>query len=155
MHGLKGPIALLAILLLVIVIAFALPFFMERMTEEEPFVPRSPPPEVVEQLQKSRGFEALISYTDNGFEPTQVSIKQGQSVRFTNNSSHKLWIAAEAEVGTPSYPGVSECGGSAFDSCRALKHRDFWEFTFGEEGTWLFKNNLDKNKTGTVMVEVL
>ena len=110
--------------------------------------------EVQARLQKSRGFEVLISYTNRGFEPSAVSLNAGESVRFTNNSSHDLWVASEGTAETPVYPGKSECGSSAFDTCRALKPHEFWEFTFTEVGTWLFRNNLDKEAKGTVRVEV-
>ena len=156
---LKGPIALLAIMLGVLA-ALYLWFIVagapgkDASPIAEEFVPGSPSPEVRAQLEKSRGFEVLISYTDIGFEPSEAAINRGESVRFTNNSSHDLWVASEGTTQNPIYPGRSECGGSPFDSCRALAPREFWEFTFEESGTWLFRNNLDKEQSGAVRVQV-
>jgi plastocyanin len=101
-------------------------------------------------LAKSKGFAALVSYTDNGFEPAAVTINAGEAVRFINNSSGELlWVASTST--TAAYPGTSECGGSSFDTCKALKKGEFWEFTFDEAGTWHYRNNSDISKTGTVL----
>jgi plastocyanin len=118
--------------------------------------PARPPftPAVQAQLQKSKGFAVLISYTDQGFTPAQASIKKGQGVRFTNNSHGELWVAAQGSADHPIYPGTGDCGASPLDSCIALKPGEFWEFTFDRSGTWTFVNNLDKTKSGSVSVTV-
>ncbi len=100
-------------------------------------------------LEQSEGFQALVSYTERGFEPRTLSIEAGDTVRFTNNSIRDLWVASS---GTP-YPGGGEaCGQSAFDSCVALAPLEFWEFTFAEEGEWQYVDNLHKEFSGTVQV---
>ena len=82
----------------------------------------------------------------------KLKIKKGDTVRFTNNSTGDLWIAA---VGPdPLYPAVQNgCGSSALDSCRTLAPGEYWEFTFAEKGDWHFVNNVDKSKTGVVHVK--
>ncbi|MCR4326005.1 MAG: hypothetical protein NUV59_04395 [Patescibacteria group bacterium] len=166
MPNFKGPLLSLAMLLVVVVAAYFW-FAISGMPAEapagsdastnaaEPFVPGPPPPDVVEMLRESKGFQALVSYTDSGFEPGEVAIEKGGTIRFTNNSSGDLWVAADGTAENPVYHGTSECGGSAFDSCRTLAPREFWEFTFEKSGTWLFRNNLKKGQTGAVRVEVL
>lgn len=162
MQDLRKPVTMLVFLLGIVLIAYLWPFFFgfsalqaPQADRGEEFIPGPPSPEVLIQLEKSRGFEVLISYTDEGFEPREATIRRGESVRFTNNSSHDLWVAAAGTTENPSYPGVSECGGSTFDSCHTLRPRDFWEFTFVEDGTWIFQNNLDKTKAGAVEVHVI
>ncbi len=160
MHDLKKPLALLAILALIVLCAYFWSTNMGKSTSEtdsvvrDDFVPGPPSPEIVEMLEKSRGFEVLISYTDAGFEPAEANIKSGESIRFTNNSDHELWVAAVGSGELPQYPGMSDCGGSSLDTCKVLQPRDFWEFTFTESGTWTFQNNLDKGQTGIVEVQV-
>ena len=95
----------------------------------------------------------LVSYTDRGFEPSNTTIKSGETIRFTNNSSHDLWIAANGTSANPIYPGTSNCGASALDTCKSLKPGDFWEFTFTQAGTWGYQNNLQKNDMATVRVK--
>ena len=109
-------------------------------------------PEAVAALAKSHGFQYLVSYTDRGFEPPALTIKKGETIRFTNNSGGGLWVASVARPGATVYPGQSDCGVSAFGTCAALKPGDFWEFTFDVSGTWSYKNISDTAKTGTVTV---
>ncbi|OGG56666.1 hypothetical protein A3D71_03450 [Candidatus Kaiserbacteria bacterium RIFCSPHIGHO2_02_FULL_55_20] len=109
-------------------------------------------------LAKSHGFAALVSYTDRGFEPDTVTIKKGEAIRFTNNSSQNLlWVASVATGTAPGsiYPtGQQEpCGQSAFDSCATLEPHEFWEFTFDVAGAWSYADNLHKDRTGIVRVQ--
>ena len=95
----------------------------------------------------------LISYTARGFEPKTVTVKNGDAIRFTNNSSEDLWVASTGASGSV-YPGTDkECGQSSFDTCHVLKHGEFWEFTFTTSGTWSYQNNRDTTMTGTVIVK--
>ncbi|MBI5458076.1 hypothetical protein HY971_05130 [Candidatus Kaiserbacteria bacterium] len=104
-----------------------------------------------ERLAGSHGFQALVSYTDNGFEPAKLTVKKGETIRFTNNSSRDIWVAAS---GNPLYPSVENgCGSSAFDSCAPFAPMDFWEFTFEQKGQWHVVNNLDKEKSALIKVE--
>ncbi len=111
-------------------------------------------PEVASMLEKSTGFQYLVSYTDNGFEPSDITIRKGETIRFTNNSSHKLWVAAHADEDAGLYPGgINECGQSAFDMCRSIGRGEFWEFTFAETGAWSFHNMEDVRMKGMIRVE--
>jgi plastocyanin len=117
----------------------------------------NPPPippltsELQETLRKSNGFQALVSYTDRGFEPALRTISAGETIRFTNNSNTVLWIAARGDSGAL-YPGTgNNCGQSAFDSCRVLAPGEFWEFTFDSVGTWTYQNSANEH-TGSIVV---
>ena len=101
---------------------------------------------------KGHTFQLLISYVDLGFEPHSAKIHAGDTVRFVNNSTRDLWVAANGITGKI-YPGIQDgCGSSALDSCRSLAPGAYWEFTFTEKGTWSFVNNLDKSNEGNVSV---
>jgi plastocyanin len=103
-------------------------------------------------LKESTGFSALVSYTDDGFAPQRVSIKKGETVRFTNNSRGALlWVAGTST--DASYPGTSECGGSTFDMCETMASGDFWEFTFDKAGEWHYRNNSDPSRDGVIVVQ--
>lgn len=104
-------------------------------------------------LEKSKGFQALVSYTDRGFEPADVTLQKGEAVRFTNNSQGDLWVAATGTSGSVYPSSGNECGQSAFDSCLSLKPNEFWEFTFDVAGTWSYADNLHKDKTGIIRVQ--
>ena len=161
LNELKGPLALLLVAVGVMLLGYLL-FAVSGVQEHDrsdsalmkEFVPEPPSAEVIAMLEKSRGFEVVVAYEDTGFWPSEVLLERGQSVRFTNNSSANLWVASDGSAENPEYPGLSDCGSSFFDTCRALAPREFWEFTFEKAGTWAFHNNLDKGKSGVVRVEV-
>lgn len=113
-------------------------------------IPRPPltASSTIKALTKTRGFQALVSYTDAGFEPKEVTIKAGQTVRFTNNSSHPLRVASkDASVSDALY-----CQRGSFDSCTPIRPQEFWEFTFETSGAWQVTNALDPTSAATVQV---
>jgi plastocyanin len=132
----------------------------------EPYVPPAdesavkesvvePPPftdEIKAQLEASKGFAALISYTDAGFEPATVRVQAGDTIRFTNNSSGEMWVAASTKEGAL-YPGKGTCGQSPFDTCKAISRGMFYEFTFEKAGTWGYHDNSQSAMTGKVIAE--
>lgn len=150
----RAHITLLIALVVVLIAVYALlsrvsPPASQPSSNSTTSQPRPPSPEVMAYLAQSKGFQYLVSYTDRGFEPTKLTVKKGETVRFTNNSSEGLWVAAS---GQKVYPGVMNgCGSSALDSCRPIGQGEFWEFTFDAAGTWAFTNNIDKEKSGTVI----
>lgn len=118
---------------------------------------KAPIPEFTDEtkamIEKHSIFQALASYTDTGFEPTTIAIKRGDTVRFTNNSSHAIWIASSGSD-TKIYPRtIQTCGSSDLDSCSPFPPMDFWQFRFDVAGTWEVVNNLDKSKGVMVHVE--
>jgi plastocyanin len=116
---------------------------------------RTPPLTASEMVsaQSPKGFQLLFSYVNSGFEPRSATLHAGDTVRFTNNSTEALWVASVGAGGSKLYPGTSNCDGSPFDSCGALQPGQYWEFTFTQKGTWVFINNLDKSKTGSITVQ--
>lgn len=104
------------------------------------------------KLNKDPVFHALAAYTDRGFEPSMITIKRGETVRFTNNSSHDVWIASSG-ANVQIYPRTQEvCGSSDLDSCEPFAPQDFWQFRFDIAGEWEVVNNLDKSKSAKVIV---
>lgn len=116
--------------------------------------PRDIPPftsAIEQELAARPTFEALVSYTNVGFEPLRIAVSPGDTIRFVNNSSHTLRVVSFS-AGTTTYPGSSACGATALDSCVPLAPREFWQFTFAEEGVWNFRNEMEPENTGFVEV---
>ena len=110
-----------------------------------------PKPEDAVAIRNKNPFGVLVSGTDTGFEPREISVKRGETVRFTNNSHNAMWIAAAGP--NQLYPaGTNTCGSSAFDSCRVLRPGDYWQFTFKEVGSWNFSNKFGGKNTGVIHV---
>jgi plastocyanin len=165
-----GPKLVLIAVLVAVVVAISVFFGENKVKSVPPEQKTSPsfadnlrqgivkPPEYASttrmKLEKSFGFQHLVSYTENGFEPTVITIKNGETVRFTNNSGEPLWIAAVESDESLLYPAVQNgCGSSALDSCSLIATQDFWEFTFTHSGSWKFTNILNRAEGGTVLVK--
>jgi plastocyanin len=148
-----GVAAVILLIIAYLILAHAsLPIGLSQPARD----PNTPPPPPSDfsatVLKQSKGFAALVSYTDSGFEPQSVTIKKGETVRFTNNSQKTLlWVAGTSTAA--GYPGTSACGGSSFDTCQTMQSGDFWEFTFDQAGEWHYHNNSDPTQTGVVIVE--
>jgi plastocyanin len=94
-----------------------------------------------------------VAYTDVGFSPASVSINKGDTVRFVNQSSEKLWVGSNPHPVHNGYPTTGGCRSSTFDSCKEIAAGDAWEFTFDIAGTWGYHNHLNPGKGGTVVVQ--
>ena len=68
-------------------------------------------------------FSALVSYTDQGFEPAQLAIAQGDTIRFVNNSTRTMTLSLEDASHPPA-------GG--------LPPGEYWEYTFTTQGDAAF-----------------
>lgn len=122
----------------------------------DPLPPALLPPPFTERdraaLTEHPSFAALVSYTNRGFTPRRIVVKQGDVVRFTNNASHDLWVIARGTSETR-YPHMKRmCGVSSdFDSCESLSPRMFWQFQFDTPGVWEYENALG-DRAGVVEV---
>jgi plastocyanin len=117
-------------------------------------VKRISPPSaaVIKQLQQSHGFQAFVSYTNGSFQPATTTIKVGQTIRFTNNSTHDIWVGQITAKNTPANPNTQTCD-VPFNSCHALHPGDFAEFTFPATGTFYFMDDLSTATRGAVIVK--
>lgn len=96
-----------------------------------------------------------VTYTDEGFSPKAVTIPQGGTIRFVNESSHEMWVASADHPTHIVYPETtgSDCIGSAFDGCRSLSNGESWEFTFNQVGEWGYHNHKRVSQLGTIIVK--
>lgn len=88
---------------------------------------------------------AQVSYTDQGFQPSSITIKQGQTVRFTNQSSGQMWVASNPHPTHTDYPG--------FDEKTAVPNGQFYEFNFTKIGTWGYHNHFKPSAKGEIVVQ--
>lgn len=94
-----------------------------------------------------------VTYTDQGFSPTSVSIQKGDTVKFINQSSEPLRVGSDPHPIHNGYPTTGGCTNSTFDSCKGIQPGDSWSFTFDLVGTWGYHNHLDAREKGTVIVK--
>ncbi len=95
-----------------------------------------------------------ISYSDDGYQPNEVTIRQGEKVEWINNSSKDMWPASAIHPTHSLYPEKkdSDCLGSSFDACGHLSPGAAWEYTFTVIGDWRFHDHIRPSKTGIVHV---
>lgn len=86
----------------------------------------------------------LITFTNSGFEPETVTIQQGQTVKFVNESETDFWPASNLH---PSHEIYSE-----FDPLQAVPAGSTWQFQFERAGRWEFHDHLQPQFTGMISV---
>jgi len=100
----------------------------------------------------------IVTYTDAGFSPKTVNLGLGDSVKFVNNSSKKMWIASDPHPVHTGYDGTTvqeHCATGAipsFDECTAVSKGGTYTFTFGKVGSWGYHNHSSHDDTGTIVV---
>lgn len=84
-----------------------------------------------------------INFTDQGFEPSSVTVKQGTTVTIKNNSSRDVQFSSDDH---PTHRDNTEMNLSTI----APGESDSYFAT--TPGTWGYHDHLDESKTGTVTV---
>ncbi len=100
--------------------------------------PPPPPPPAVPEIK-------TVSYTDSGFNPSSVSIKRGETVKFRNDSSGGMQVASNVHPVHSDYSG--------FDAGRAYGQGETYSFTFDRTGSWNYHNHVNAGRGGQVVVE--
>jgi len=97
--------------------------------------------------------ESVITYTDDGYSPTDLEIKAGETVTFKNESSQSMWPASAMHPTHKEYPTTGGCLGSAFDACMGVQPGDSWSFKFGIAGNWKYHDHLSPKNFGAITVK--
>lgn len=101
----------------------------------------------------SKASSHVISYTDNGYAPSTITIKAGESVTFKNDSSKAMWPASAMHPTHTAYPATGGCIGSTFDACASIQSGKTWSFTFDIPGMWKYHDHLTPTFFGAITVE--
>jgi len=86
----------------------------------------------------------VITYTDNGYQPSTLTIPLGSKVTFRNNSTNPHWPASDLH---PSHNLYAE-----FDPQEAILPNKNWAFIFDTPGLWAFHNHLQSFQGGHITV---
>ena len=101
-----------------------------------------------------------VTYTDKGFTPSSISVAQGQSVMWVNQSSKQMWVASGMHPTHLVYDGTSKdahcaasyTGPTPFDECVAVPAGQSYTFAFTKAGTWGYHNHANAADFGKVVV---
>ena len=99
-----------------------------------------------------------VLYGADGFSPSAVTIKKGDTVTFTNNGGGDMWVATAQHPAHSGYDGTDRAthcaagyaGTVPFDQCSAGTS---YSFMFNQAGTWPYHNHNNPAHFGRVVVE--
>ena len=86
-----------------------------------------------------------VNYNDAGFTPGTLTVELGDTVTFTNNSSHGMWVASASHPTHEVY--------SAFDQLKSVSKGGEYSFVFDKAGEWKYHNHSRASDFGTVIVK--
>ncbi|HOX40930.1 MAG TPA: cupredoxin domain-containing protein [bacterium] len=89
--------------------------------------------------------EYMISFTDSGFSPSEITIKKGDTISFINNSEMQMWVASAPHPQHTDYP--------EFDTKKGYAPGEMYSFKFEKAGTWRYHDHLNPERTGTINVQ--
>jgi plastocyanin len=87
----------------------------------------------------------VVSMTRNGFEPSSLTIKSGDTVTFVNNDTRTRQPASD--------PHPSHSGLAGFDAEDGVPPGGQYQFTFTRTGIFGFHDHLFSSLKGTVTVQ--
>lgn len=102
--------------------------------------------------------ENIIYYTSSGFQPSDLTIEEDETVTWINNGSEPMWIASDRHPAHTSYAGSTlrehckngDQNSQAFDQCSTGER---FSFTFKKTGEWSYHNHERAAHSGTITVE--
>ena len=89
-----------------------------------------------------------VEITANGFSPSAIKVRVGDTVTWTNEDSASHWPASAAHPTHKVYPGsdITKCGTaeqpSIFDACKGLAQGESYSFKFEQRGDWKYHDHL-------------
>lgn len=87
----------------------------------------------------------ILNYTNTGFQPSFVSIRNGDSVKFRNQSDIGMWVASNPHPTHNDYP--------EFDQHASIAKGGEFTFRFSKSGVWGFHNHMNANHQAVVSVD--
>lgn len=97
----------------------------------------------------ANGASSIVTYSDKGFSPSPVSISEGTTVTWVNQSSHTMWIEATGPAGGDC---SSTAAKAALDECQAVSSGGTYSYTFTTLGSFPYFNHALTSDTGLVVV---
>lgn len=86
----------------------------------------------------------VVTYTDTGFGPASIIVKQGTMVAFVNESGKGMWVASDVH---PTHQLLS-----GFDQKASVGKDGVYEYAFVKVGTWRYHNHINPADAGAVVV---
>lgn len=99
-----------------------------------------------------------VYLTESGFQPSELTIQQGETVTWIKNASSSMWVGSDRHPTHTQYADSTlreHCQNgdqtvAAFDQCQT---GDRFSFTFEKMGEWSYHNHKNAGQSGTILVE--
>lgn len=88
--------------------------------------------------------KVVVTYTNAGYQPQEITVKKGTKVTFMNDSSGSVWTASGVHPTHQLLPG--------FDQLSSVSKGGTYEYTFVKVGTWKYHNHVKPTDGGFVVV---
>lgn len=98
----------------------------------------------------------VVRYTDSGFEPSEITVEQGEDVTWIDESNNPMWVASDQHPSHTQYDGTSlnqHCEDGESDTFDQCSEGEEYEYRFEKAGTWEYHNHEFAAHGGTVVVE--
>ncbi len=86
-----------------------------------------------------------IILDENGFTPSEIEIKPGDSIRFTTTLNEPFWPASDLHPTHGIYP--------EFDPLEPIEPSNSWTFQFLKTGKWKYHDHLQPIFRGIILVQ--
>jgi plastocyanin len=91
------------------------------------------------------GESQVIIISDEGFQPSSLTIKPGTKIIFKNTGSRPRWPASDFHPTHGIYP--------EFDPLEGIQPGKQWSFRFGKAGKWKYHDHIEPQLKGEVIVK--
>jgi len=88
--------------------------------------------------------DVVVEYTNTGFVPETITVKEGQTVLFINKSNNSMWVASDSH---PSHQILPE-----FDQLTKVGINEIYSYTFLQDGSWKYHNHVKPRDGGVIIV---
>jgi len=112
---------------------------------------------VVSVGEKTEG--NIVRITSEGFVPSDLIIKVGDSVTWINEDANPHWPATVIHPTHLAYPGsdARKCGTTEdkniFDACGGLSQGQQFSFEFNYKGRWPYHDHYYPERVGVIIVQ--
>ena len=86
-----------------------------------------------------------LRYTNNGFEPSKLTVPVGTMVEFINQSDEEMWVASNMH---PSHEILA-----TFDQFKGVGKGKSYMYTFDKKGVWPYHDHINPALEGVITVE--
>lgn len=94
-----------------------------------------------------------VRSTKEAYEPTELTIKKGDIVRWIIEENHASWPAIDEHPDHAGYPGEDYCSEYQFDACRDIERGEEYYFLFDKEGIWKYHDHVHPKLLGKIIVQ--